>query len=91
MIFAMPVIEIEIMEKSAGYESAPVHREMEAYCQPIGQYGDGHTVVIGGDIPVLNILPHLLHNGLLCQAVQEQQDLAPEFVVHKSSLDFRCL
>lgn len=91
VVFAVPVVEIEVVEKGANDKPALVHREMEAYCQPVGQYGDGDAVVIRGDIPMLHILPHPLDNRLLCQTAQERQDLASKFVVHKSPLDFRCL
>ena len=63
--FFMPVVQIKIVQESTDSQRGLVCAQMQAMVQPTADQHHILAVLIGGNVPVLDELPHLLHLGVL--------------------------
>ena len=61
----VPVIQIKIVQESTDSQRSLVCTQMQPMVQPAADQHHILAMLIGGNVPVLNELPHLLHLGVL--------------------------
>ena len=70
-VFVMPVIEIQVMQKSTPHQSCLIGPQVKAPIEPKAHPGYISTVAIGGDAAVLDIVTHLPGFGGIGRAQQQ--------------------
>ena len=61
----VPVIQVKIVKESADSQRGLVCTQMQPMVQPAADQHHILAVLIGGNVPMLDELPHLLHLGVL--------------------------